>query len=233
MPSEVFLFSLFGGLVLVDSKAAWQTLISQPLVACSIGGFILDDAQTGWWVGLIFQLPYLIELPIGAARLSFTNISAYVAAGVTVCVTKIYPANANVILFLACVFGFLLSYAGIPVRSWLRGVNLYLMHQADKAAAGPSLARIALLQYMGVVNTFFTGLLLCLIGVLLGEITVRLLVLKLAHSVELELVLFRPVILGAGVGAMLSHFANKATRNSIISGLVLGTAIFVFAKFFG
>jgi mannose/fructose/N-acetylgalactosamine-specific phosphotransferase system component IIC len=230
MIREIVVFGLFGGIVLVDSKAAWQTMISQPLVACTLGGLICGDVMTGWLVGLIFQLPYLTELPVGSARLSLTNLSAYVSAGVTANMVNLYPDKSTIVLFLTCLCGFLLSYGGVPIRNWLRGVNLFLCNRA-RAVAGEDklqLRKISYFHYLGAANAFLTGCLITAFAFfVLGEF-VRLVVAPISDAVNDQLRLFKPVILGAGVGAMLAQFENKTTRRPIISGVLVSMTVFLF-----
>jgi len=66
MEMDILLFCLMGGIVSADTDSAWQSMVSQPLIACSIAGMLMGDLALGCVVGVLLQLPYLVELPVGA-----------------------------------------------------------------------------------------------------------------------------------------------------------------------
>lgn len=57
-------FSIFAGL---DRTAAFQSMVSRPLVAAPITGLILGDLRTGLEIGTMVELIWLGRLPVGAA----------------------------------------------------------------------------------------------------------------------------------------------------------------------
>jgi mannose/fructose/N-acetylgalactosamine-specific phosphotransferase system component IIC len=68
-PLSAFFLLLLGGWVAVDGTAAGQFMISRPLVAGTITGFVLGDPWTGALVGGVLELLHLGALPVGGARI--------------------------------------------------------------------------------------------------------------------------------------------------------------------
>src|SRR5919205_1278369 len=67
-PHTVVLILLWGSLVALDLVSLPQAMISRPLVAGAIAGWIAGDVQAGLRVGALFELFALDVLPVGAVR---------------------------------------------------------------------------------------------------------------------------------------------------------------------
>jgi len=65
--SEFFTGSLIAVVLGLDRTAAFQLMISRPIVAGPLTGFILGDAWIGLQVGALVELLWLGRLPVGAA----------------------------------------------------------------------------------------------------------------------------------------------------------------------
>ncbi|MEK7841581.1 MAG: PTS sugar transporter subunit IIC, partial [Deltaproteobacteria bacterium] len=62
---QCFLASAAGGLLSLDRTAAFQVMVSRPLVASPVIGYILGDAMTGLLIGGVLELLFIGELPVG------------------------------------------------------------------------------------------------------------------------------------------------------------------------
>lgn len=67
-PLETGLLLAWGTLVGVDLVSVGQLMIARPIVAGTIAGLIVGDAETGIRLGLIFELFQFDILPFGAVR---------------------------------------------------------------------------------------------------------------------------------------------------------------------
>src|SRR6516225_360495 len=65
--SHVGLAALWGGLLAVERRAFMQAMISRPLVAATGMGLLLDDVQSGLYVGMVLELFFLGGANLGAA----------------------------------------------------------------------------------------------------------------------------------------------------------------------
>lgn len=217
------LYCLMGGFVSADTDAAWQSMISQPLVACTAAGFLFGNMTLGLTVGLLLQLPYLVEAPIGGSNVSMGNLGAFIAGGVALQLTPLLVGKTSIVLVASLLFGILLSWFATPLLAWLRYVNLLLSKQADRAADEGSMGRISALNYLGVLNSLFFGVLFCGLFLLLGRTVLYEAIALIPERFDSNLFLVKPVLLGAGVGAVARLFVRKRSRKPAIMGVVLAS----------
>jgi mannose/fructose/N-acetylgalactosamine-specific phosphotransferase system component IIC len=83
--SNVALAGVWGGLLALERRAFLQAMLSRPLVAATVMGWLLDDTSSGVFVGLLLELFHLGSANLGAAipdndTLSATCVSAAAAA---------------------------------------------------------------------------------------------------------------------------------------------------------
>lgn len=64
---ELFLVSISGAFLHLDRTAAFQTMISRPVVAAPLIGFMLGDFETGIKAGMVLELLWIGYLPVGAS----------------------------------------------------------------------------------------------------------------------------------------------------------------------
>ena len=227
MDLQIILFCLMGGIVSADTDAAWQSMISQPLVACTVAGWLLGNIGLGWTVGALMQLPYLAEFPVGGARISVGNLGAFVASGVAIQLNELFAQNINLILIISILFGVILSYFTHPSIAWLRHLNLMLLRRAERAAENGKLHEITKLNYIGVLNTYLFGVVYVALFFLVGSFVLKEVLNRVPLQIETYLHFFKPMLLGAGVGAMFWIFVKRKTAKHTFLGVVL-SAIIIF-----
>src|SRR5512138_278060 len=92
----VFLAALIGGVVGLDRTALGQFMVSQPVVAGPLTGWLLGDAPAGLVIGGALELVWVLDMPIG----TFVPADATVAA---VAATAIAALSSRVPLDLPVV----------------------------------------------------------------------------------------------------------------------------------
>jgi mannose/fructose/N-acetylgalactosamine-specific phosphotransferase system component IIC len=220
MEWNLLLFCLIGGVVSADTDTFLQSMISQPLIACAFVGLLFDNFTLGLSVGMLMQLPFLAEIPVGARNLSFGNLGAFVASGLAVFWEEKAVANGNLILAGAILWGIFISYVTSPFLKFRRNFNLILVHRADLAAKTGSISRISLYHYLGVVVAFIFGVAYCWVFFLLGEQALSYVLDKIPPQIESNLVYTKPVLFGAGIGAMIYSFVNKKSLGFAGLGMI-------------
>lgn len=222
---DVLLFCLIGGIVAADTEAAWQSMASQPLIACSLAGICLGNFGLGFTVGLLLQLPYMVELPVGGAKVSMSNLAAFVAAGLAVKIGQSVQ-NVDLILLLSLAYGVLLSWATFPFWRLLRQINLLLVRKADDAFDSGNLRKITLMNVLGVVNALFFGIYFSAIFFFLGKYILLSVSSPIPFQLNFSASLLKPVLLGAGLGAMFWLFLKKKTVGFALIGSLLSATAF-------
>ena len=62
---NAFRISLAGGFLALDRTAAMQTMVSRPIVAAPVIGYILGNPSAGLAVGTLLELLFIGDLPVG------------------------------------------------------------------------------------------------------------------------------------------------------------------------
>jgi len=63
---EIFLVCLAGGVCALDATAAWQVMLSQPLVSASVAGLLTGHPATGAAIGILLQMLWSGSIPVGS-----------------------------------------------------------------------------------------------------------------------------------------------------------------------
>lgn len=227
METQVLLFCLMGGLVSADTDAAGQVMISQPLVSCSLAGALLGNLILGLTVGVLLELPFLVEVPAGGSKVSLGNLGAYVAAGLAIQLNQLFPNQMNLTLMLSVMFGLFLSWATVQGQRWMRQLNLLLLYRADREADTGNLSKITLLNYLGVLNAFFFGLVFSAIFLFFGKVILTFIIQILPLQWDPIFWLSKAILLGAGMGAFLWLFSQKSSIKYTIFGAGFSAAFLI------
>ena len=157
-PHIVIPLLLWGTLVGLDLVSVPQAMISRPLVAGSVAGWLAGDVEAGVRIGVLFELFALDVLPVGAARYPDYGPATVgaVALGLGAPWELGLGLSAGLGLLLAVLGGWSLQI----VRRWNARA---IQRRAAALAAGESSA-IRRLQYLGVLRDALRGFLLTLAG---------------------------------------------------------------------
>ncbi|OGC08575.1 hypothetical protein A2V82_14655 [candidate division KSB1 bacterium RBG_16_48_16] len=205
---EILAVSLWGGLVALDTTAALQILVSHPLVSCSVVGLILGNFPLGFMIGIVLELVWLNEIPVGAAPFAEGNIGATVAASVAI-MTVEQTARSGAVLFLSLMIGVLVSVIGGRLVIFVRYVNSNLYHKLINVQS-LSTRRIVRTHYSGIFFSFILGFLLTMTSVLLfAKIMFPPLIHVIPERLDPALGLVMATFLGAGCGVLFYMFFKQ------------------------
>lgn len=214
-----FVYLLFGGVVGLDATSFPQAMISRPLVAATLAGLLLGDAEAGLHTGLVLELFSLLVLPFGAARYPETGTAAAAAGGaLAFSGTTEYGLPA---LLLAVVFG--LAWEQVTGMTVLlaRRVNERLV-AGNEAHVTLEVDQLERRHLLAIWFDFSRAAVIVVAGTVLGS----LLLTALTPWIGLHDLLIAGVLLAAGcamLGATLPIF-GKLRDNGIplALGLVCG-----------
>ncbi|MEJ2542967.1 MAG: PTS sugar transporter subunit IIC [Calditrichaceae bacterium] len=120
---------LIGAVVSLDTFAIFQVLISQPIVACTLIGWLSNDPMTGIQIGLLMQLIWISTLPVGAVTIPDGNLGAIIATIIAVNTVGIVPDYKSLVILFAIIFGLLMSFVGAHALNTVRTGNVYILNQ--------------------------------------------------------------------------------------------------------
>ncbi len=213
-PYVVLLLVVWGTITAVDLVSVPQGLLSRPLVAGAVAGWLAGDLEAGIRVGVLFECFALDVLPIGAVRYPdygpATVVATALAAG----------APWEFGLGLGAIVGLVLSILGGWSLQFVRRWNARaIQHRAAALAAGESGA-IRLLQYGSLSRDALRGAVLTAVGLAVASIIVLKVPLDRRTAVGLSL-----VAIGGAVSAAVSGAVRSAGRAARLRWLVGGAGV--------
>jgi mannose/fructose/N-acetylgalactosamine-specific phosphotransferase system component IIC len=222
-PHVVVPLLAWGTLVGLDLVSVPQAMISRPLVAGTVAGWILGDFEAGLRMGVLFELFALDVLPVGAVRYPdygpATIAAVAVAAG---------AANWGLVLGMSAALGLVLAVLGGWSLQIVRRWNARAIQRSSAALAAGESRAIRRLQYGGLLRDAARGFTLTLLGLVLAATLTDALGRDQATAVALTLV---------AIGSGLAAAVNGAVRSSgrlprlkwLLAGLGVGIVLAVFA----
>ena len=158
---ELLLLTLFGGLLALDGTSMGQFMISRPLVAGVLTGWIVGDPLTGLLIGGILEIYLISTFPVGGAEFPEGGPPSLVAVATGAAVSG--PAGVA----FGALLGFLMSrLGGLSVRA-LRRVNGHLVPDPSRREVTPH--RIVWAHLGGLSLDFLRGCTLSFVGLVLGR----------------------------------------------------------------
>ncbi len=130
--SQIVGVALVGGVLGLDRTAAGQFMISQPIVAGPLIGWMLGDAAAGLVIGAVLELIWVLDMPVG----TFVPADATVGAVSATAIAALGGAAHATPGLIG--FSVLLTTAMVPVTmsvDWIVRKRNSLL--ADRAAAAP------------------------------------------------------------------------------------------------
>ena len=222
---ENIYIGLLGSLLVLDTTVAFQFLISQPLIACTLLGLFLGDMQLGVQIGMYMQLLWLSSMPVGAAIVPEGNIAAIVVTALVIRFNQNYE-NFNTILICAILFGVLVSYLGGELVVFYRKKNQFLLQKAIAYAQKGRLYIFSGINFIALIFHYTLMLILIVLAMYLGDI-----IFKYVQQIPLEWEKYFKfgvmALIGIGSGLVLSIFKEKKFKLFIAAGVVVGCFLFV------
>ena len=226
MTGEILIICLLGGIIAADTTAAFQILVSHPLVACSIAGLLLGDVNLGLTIGILFELPWLYEIPVGGVRFCEGNVGSMVAAALAVIWSRQF-SMPNAVLFVSIVWGIIVAYFGGTLVVLYRHFNTRLIHKADQAAERGSCAGVSFNHMQGVLFSMVLGIIVTIAALCVGLELITPLFEALPANADSYFTFTKPLFIGIGLGVMAVLFINRKTKNAIAAGIAVGVLLVI------
>lgn len=144
------------GLLALDATAAFQVMVSQPLVAGALAGAVCGDVVAGTTLGAVLQLVWMGALPVGAAGFPDAPVGTVVGVGLTALLGRA-GAGAGWSLAIGIAVALVAGELGRNVVMRLRRLNVRLADAAAEDAANGSSAGVSRAVALGLVFRFTTA----------------------------------------------------------------------------
>ncbi len=203
---------VWGTIVGLDLVSVPQGLLSRPLVAGSVAGWLLGDLDTGLRVGAVLELYALDVLPVGASR--YPEYGPAAVAAVTA--AALLPVGMGT--GVGSLLGLVMALVAGRTLDWLRHANARHVHQLSDDLNAGSARAIHRLQWAGIARDAARAAVVTALGLTLAIVVVTSASPRWANP------LLAPVLLGAGLAAALSGALRTAGRGRRLVWLGLGAA---------
>lgn len=131
LAAKVIIASALGALLELDEYFIGMTLISQPIIAGGLAGFIFGDPGTGIMIGSIVQLIWLMP-PVGAYVPPSPSAIAFATAGIGILMESVVqPADRPSLLMFAMILGASFGYFTGQMDIWNRQLNTRIMRSIE------------------------------------------------------------------------------------------------------
>jgi mannose/fructose/N-acetylgalactosamine-specific phosphotransferase system component IIC len=216
--------SLIGSLIVLDTTVAFQFLISQPLIACTLLGWFLGDPYLGMQIGIFLQLLWLSNMPVGAAIVPEGNFAAIVITALVVRYSQSNP-NFYTILIVAILFGVLVSYIGGQLVKINRKSNAYFLKKVIVDIKKGNIHPLSYINFLSLIFHYLGAVLAILVALNIGDFLYSGIEFI---PVDWEIYFKRTsfVVLGVGAGLIIPVFSDRYSKKFVIAGCVVGILMF-------
>ncbi len=201
---DIIIFSLVGAVLSADITMFGQFMISRPIFCGPLFGYILGDIHTGLWLGMIVEMMWINEIPMGVAvPLDLTVMTS--TSVIWVC-HFFKGSQEAAILALAVAIPFAYLYKEVDVAG--RKFNTYVMHWVEAGIKDGKENRISMGIYAGLFLYIVRAALMYFVIILIGGLLFK----QLFSYVPVQLYValkkawyYLPVL---GFGAVLYNFRS-------------------------
>jgi mannose/fructose/N-acetylgalactosamine-specific phosphotransferase system component IIC len=202
---------LWGTIVGLDLVSVPQAMISRPLVAGTVAGWIVGDVDAGLRLGVLFELFALDVLPVGAVR--YPDYGPATVAAVALAAGSPWQLG----LGLSTALGLVLALLGGWSLQLVRRSNARAIQRRAAALAAGESGAIRRLQYGGLLRDAARGFILTLAGVVVAVLLKQ--EVQLSEQTNLALTL---VAVGSAVAAAANGAFRSSGRGSRLKWLAAG-----------
>jgi PTS system mannose-specific IIC component len=214
--SELLVLALFGGFMALDGTSLGQFMVSRPLVASALTGWMIGAPVDGFLVGCLLEIYLLVSFPVGGSHFPEGGPAAVVAAAVAG-----WGASPGA-LAIGVTLGLVWGQVGSLSVTALRNNNVRL---APDPAQGRVTARAVVIGHVSAVGIdFLRGFTVTLAGLMVG-----LALVNVAPLWPLSDAWTRGLLLvGAAVslGVLLRSYGGIRRRGALFAaGALAGAAV--------
>jgi mannose PTS system EIIC component len=163
--TELLMLSLLGGLLALDGTSVGQFMLSRPMVASTLAGWVVGAPMEGFMVGVVLEIYLLVSFPVGGSRFPEGGPAAVVAAAVAA--SSDHAGGLALGVGLGLIWGQLGGYTVTALRT----INERLA--PDPARTQVTRTGVVRGHLAAVSLDFLRGLLVTFTGLLVGRILIR------------------------------------------------------------
>jgi mannose/fructose/N-acetylgalactosamine-specific phosphotransferase system component IIC len=214
-----------GGVIGLDRTAAGQFMVSQPIVAAPVTGWMLGDVTTGLVVGAVLELIWVLDVPIGTFVPADASIGAVSATAIAILGSG-GTASPDVIGF-----SILLTTVMVPLTMMVdvivRKRNSGLAEHALAAPGEDASRKLARAHLSGLIGFFMKSFILYLL-ILPAGLAALLLFARMPKQFHSGMALFVKVLPLLGAAIVARKLSIRTLDHFLLMGFVTAA---VFTQF--
>lgn len=223
---KILLIAAVGGLLSLDRTALGQFMVSEPIVAAPLVGWFLGDTAAGVVIGIVLEMLWVLDLPVGTFVPADSTIAAIAATAIAVLGNRGEPALPGVIGF-----SLLLTSGMAPVTMladrFIRNQNARLAVWVLDAGDADADRRLVTAHLTGLVVFYLKSviLLLVLVPAGLGAVQVYNAMPGKFHA---AMTLFVRLLLFLGAAIVIRKLSRDVMDRSVLFGAasaIIGTLV--------
>jgi mannose/fructose/N-acetylgalactosamine-specific phosphotransferase system component IIC len=211
-----------GGIIGLDRTAAGQFMVSQPIVAGPITGWILGDVTTGLVIGAVLELIWVLDIPVGTFVPADATIGAISATTIAVLGSRGSAPLDQI------GFSILLTTGMVPVTmmvdALVRKWNSRLAETAVAAAGEDAGRKLTQAHLSGLVIFFLKSFILYMVFLPVGLGAVLLFV-RLPEKFHSAMMLFVKLLPLLGAAVVARKLSVRTLDRVLLAGF-LTAAVF-------
>lgn len=214
--------AVVGGLIGLDRTAFGQFMISQPIVAGPLTGWALGDPTAGVVIGVVLELIWVMDMPVGTFVPADSTVSAVSA-------TAIAALGGHGAATLPVIgFSLLLTTGMAPltimVDNVIRKGNSRLVFAASAVSTEPSGRTLARAHLSGLVMFFLKSFVLYLVFLPAGIAAVAMFG-HLPGNVHRAMSLFVKLLPLLGAALIVRRLSVKSIDLFLLTGFMIAAAL--------
>ena len=212
-----------GGVAALDAAPIAQTLLSQPIVTGTLLALIWGDWQTALETAIVLQIFSATTLPVGARTPEDYAVGGVVGVGLALALssqeTIEFVRQASVMV--GVVAGMLTATFGVRLLKWQRRRNEELGRWCEAQIRGGNASALAESHRVAIALSFGVGVGYTAICMLLGIWAFDGLVYDESIWLSQAWTLAKPIMIGAGLAALLNVFVQRRLARAALFGFAL------------
>jgi PTS system mannose-specific IIC component len=213
--------AIAGGVIGLDRTAVGQFMISQPVVAAPLTGWVLGAPTTGIIIGVILELIWVLDMPVG----TFVPADATISAVSATSIAALGGAGGETLPVIG--FSIFLTVAMVPVTMKAEALIRHGNSRcADAVLTRQGEARRALQRanLSGIMMFFLKSFVLYLAFLPLGVAAVSVFV-RLPENVHHAMDLFVKFLPMLGMALVARRLSMKTIDLFLLSGFVIAAVM--------
>ncbi|HDL19224.1 MAG TPA: hypothetical protein ENH29_09230 [Bacteroidetes bacterium] len=222
---ELLAVFFLGGFFGLDTTAAWQVLFSHPLFACVLVGLLFGQPQLGLFFGIIFELIWLYDIPVGGSKFPEGNLSTFIGLMIVLSLPSVSGDSQPWLILVSSIYVLIIAYfLGVTI-SWMRKMNRHLVEKADRFAEEGNEKKIERMHLLSVFNAYLHGAFWAVIFYLTGLFLTEKVLHYLPNKAPFTMDQLQTVFLATGLVVMFDLFFSRKNIVYFFLGLICGIGL--------